>query len=219
MSVNTRAALQDGAHFELISGIEILDMSQRMHEIGLSLGATMVEHGLIGFGDPRPVRIHSEVVYHEDMVPFFMLGCVERATEGGTTILYDAVKAAEIIKEEHPDIAEVSMTFRAEHYEGVSTTVPLLREKNGQQFLGFRQKKKQLNDVIGLPKDVDEDTFYDYIDSVLDRCIEFEQTLSPGEVVVVDNYQTLHVRTAYTGVRKMNRVRVDDPEDHREYLV
>lgn len=211
--------ISEDAHFELISGVEVNALSPLMHEIGKTLGEVTVEHGLIGFGDPNPMRIHSEIIYHDDMLLYFMLGCVKRADEGGANILYDAVKAAFIIKSEAPELDAVTMVFHAEHYEDTKAIVPLLRSKNGRDFLAFRQKKADLNEIHNLPEGWNEALFYEYIDSVLHRCVEFEHVLEPGELLIVNNYRTLHVRTAYTGLRKMIRVRVDDPETHQNYII
>lgn len=49
------------------------------------------------------------------------------------------------------------------------------------------------------------------MDSVLDRSVELEHLLQPSEGLLVNNYRTLHARTAYTGLRKIIRVRADDP--------
>lgn len=205
-------------HFKIISGVEINEMSPLMHEIGQSLGENTVEHGLIGFGDDRPMRIHSEIIYHPDMLHYFMLGCVEKADRGGKSLLYDAVRAADIMKEEAPELIDTTMTYHAEHYKHTKAVVPLIRTKNEKDFLAFRQKKSNLNEVHGLPNGWSEDDFYHYVDSVLNRCVELEQVLEPGEILIVNNYRVLHVRTAYEGLRKMIRVRVDDPEAHQDYL-
>lgn len=214
----SRTWIAEEAHFELISGIEINDLSPLMHEIGRTLGKTTVEHGLIGYGDPNPVRIHSEIIYHDDLLPYFMLGCVQKAEKGGESILYDAVRAAEIIKDEAPELTGITMVFHAEHYPDTKSVVPLLRSKDAVDFLAFRQKKANLNEVHNLPFGWDEAVFYKYIDSVLQLCVEFEHGLEPGEILIVNNYKTLHVRTAYEGLRKIIRVRVDDPEAHQKYI-
>lgn len=211
--------IAEEAHYELISGIEINSLSPLMHEIGRTLGRVTVEHGLVGFGDPNPMRIHSEIIYHNDMLPYFMLGCVKKADKGGANILYDAEKASDIIKSEAPELATVNMVFHAEHYEDMQAIVPLLRTRNGRDFLAFRQKKADLNEIDNLPEGWDEAMFYEYIDSVLHSCVEFERVLEPGEILIVNNYGALHVRTAYEGLRKMVRVRVDDPGAHQNYIV
>lgn len=197
-------------HFELFQGLDINEMSPFMHRIGLALGKTTFELGLIGYGDNQPIKIHSESIYHPQMCPFFMLACVKAADTGGANRVYDGEKAAEIILAEAPELSSVRMTYNAEHYDGVSTTVPLLRDFGSGDVLTFRQKFP-FNEVGGLPEGLGEDEFYDYMDDVLDRCVEFEHLLQPGEVLLVNNYKTLHVRTAYTGLRKIIRVRVDDP--------
>lgn len=210
--------ISEGQHYEHIAGVEINEMSPLMHEIGRSLGRVTVEHGLIGFGDDNPMRIHSEIIYHPDMLRYFMLGCVQKATVGGESLLYDAVKAAEIIKDEKPELTNITMVFHAEHYTRTKAVVPLLRTKDGVDFLAFRQRKANLNEIYGLPNGWSEAGFYDYIDTVLNRCVEFEKTLEPGEILIVDNYRALHVRTAFQGLRKMIRVRVDDPEAQQNYF-
>ncbi len=212
-------SLAQGQHYELMTGIERNDLSPTMNQIGLNLGRTTVEHGLIGYGDTSPMRIHSELIYHEDLIPYFMLGCVEKAEKGGKNFLYDAVEAARVISEEHPELLDVRMVYHAEHYDDTRAVVPLIRHKQGEDFLAFRQKKYDLNEVHNLPEGWSEEEFYDYIDDVLERAVELEHTMEPGEVLVVNNYKTLHVRTAFEGLRKMIRVRVDDPEAHKNYKV
>lgn len=203
-------SMGSGKHFELIQGVERNNLSPTMHVIGQSLGATTFELGLISFGDKEATLIHSESIYHEEMCPYFMLGCVEQADEGGGTIVYDAVRAAAIIDDEHPELRETVMTYHAEHYDATKTTVPLIRNLDGEDALVYRQEF-YLNEVTHLPDGWDVSSFYQYIDSILQDCIEFEQRLSPGDLLIVNNYKTLHVRLASRGWRKIIRVRVDDP--------
>jgi trimethyllysine dioxygenase len=198
------------SHFQLFSGIDINEMSPFMHRLGLQLGKTTFELALIGYGDDKPIKIHSESVYHPEMCTYFMLACVKQADTGGENRIYDGEMAARLISEEMPELESVRMTYHAEHYEGTKVTVPLIRKFGETESLTFRQKFP-FNEVAGLPNGLDEDSFYEYMDSVLDRCVQFEHLLEPGEVLLVNNYKTLHVRTAYTGLRKIIRVRVDDP--------
>jgi|SRR3989344_167460 len=211
--------LTNGQHFELLTDIPILAMSDTMRDLGLSLGNSTTEHGLIGFGDPMPTKIHSELIYHKNLVPYFMLGCVQAAIEGGSTVIYDAVKAAQIVSDEEPALLGVTMVYHAEHYEDTKAVVPLIRKKRGEEFLAFRQKKFELNEVRNLPEHWNEEDFYTYVDTVMSRSKEFDRVLAPGEVILVDNYKTLHERTAYDGIRKIIRVRVDDPDSNKKYLM
>lgn len=211
--------IPENQHFELHGGIAIADLSNTLQEIGLSLGSHVIEHGLIGFGDPNPTKIHSELIYHPNLLPYFMLGGVKAADDGGHNRIYNAVQAAAIIRAEQPELLDVTMVFHAEHYDSTKAVVPLVRNKQGEDFLAFRQRKGILNEVQNLPTTWNEEEFYQYIDEVLKRCLEFEHVLAPGEFLVVNNYKTLHVRTAYSGLRKVIRVRVDDPDAHKDYLI
>lgn len=202
--------LPNGEHFQVFQDIPVNEMSPMMHAIGKQIGSTTFELGLIGYGDSEPIRIHSESIYHPQMCPYFMLACVQRADSGGDTIIYDGEKAAKLITEEMPELQNVTMVYHAEHYNDTSARVPLLRNFRDKDVLAFRQKFP-LNEAHGLPEGMNEDELYEYVDGVLDRCVEFEKILDPGEVILVDNYRTLHVRKAYSGLRKIIRVRVDDP--------
>lgn len=203
-------SMGNGQHFELLRGIERNELSPTMHQIGKSLGKTTFELGLISFGDREATLIHSESIYHEGMCPYFMLGCVEQADEGGGTKIYDAVEAATIIDEEHPELRETTMVYHAEHYDATKAVVPLIRNLDGEDALAFRQDF-YLNEIAHLPEGWNERDFYDYIDRVLERCVEFDQRMEPGDLLIVNNYKTLHVRLASRGWRKVIRVRVDDP--------
>lgn len=205
--------LLNGEHFRLYEGIPINELSPLMHKIGREIGSTTFELALLGYGDDQPVRIHSESIYHSQMCTYFMLGCVKKADQGGDTLVYDAELAARLITNEQPELRSVKMVYHAEHYSDTKAVVPLLRNFGGEDFLSFRQKFP-LNEVHNLPEDMSEDEFYEYIDGVLERSIEFDKVLEPGEMILVDNYKTLHVRKAYQGLRKIIRVRVDDPAYH-----
>jgi alpha-ketoglutarate-dependent taurine dioxygenase len=202
--------MSSGEHFKLLTDVPINEMSPLMHKLGHQLGSTTFELGLLGYGDKEPIKIHSESIYHPQMCPYFMLACVKNADEGGDTVVYDAVKAAQIIDDEAPELADVQMVYHAEHYTDTKATVSLLRDFGSGKFLSFRQQYP-LNEVHNLPDGMSADAFYEFIDSVLARCVEFDKILKPGEIIIVNNYKTLHVRRAYKGLRKIIRVRVDDP--------
>lgn len=204
--------LANGEHFQLFRGIDTNEMSPFMRRVGKSIGETVFELGIMGYEEPAPIRIHSESIYHDRMCPYFMLGCVKPAEVGGDTIIYDGVKAARLIEEEAPELESVRMVYHAEHYDDTVAVMPLVRDMkdDGESSLVFRQKFP-LNEVTGLPTGWDEDDLYEYIDNVLDRSVEFDQKLTTGDVILIDNYKTLHLRRAFSGLRKIVRVRVDDP--------
>jgi alpha-ketoglutarate-dependent taurine dioxygenase len=202
--------LRNGEHFQLFQDIPTNDLSSTMHSIGRQIGTTTFELGLLGYSDDKPARIHSESIYHSAMCPYFMLACVQKADIGGDTLVYDAEKAARIISSEAPELEGVRMVYHAEHYDHTRAETPLIRDFGEGSFLTFRQQF-YLNEVHNLPPGLTEDDFYAYIDQVLTRCIEFDKILEPGEMILINNYKTLHVRKAFEGLRKIIRVRVDDP--------
>jgi alpha-ketoglutarate-dependent taurine dioxygenase len=199
-------------HYSLIRGVSRNEISPTMHAIGQDLGSTTFELALVGYEDTQPLRIHSESIYHEKMCPYFLLGCVEQAAEGGENTIYDAVEAARVLKREHPELLNVIMTYHAEHYDNTESTVPLVRSiGNAEEFLAFRERMP-INEVHNLPVGWTEDSFYSYMRYLLNQCVEFKHTLSSGEILIVNNYKTLHCRGPFRGMRKIIRVRVDDPE-------
>jgi alpha-ketoglutarate-dependent taurine dioxygenase len=197
--------------FELLPTVDTALLSEYLNGIGTTLGGYVVEHCMIGYGDPQPQGIHCETIYDEVMCRYFLLGCIEQSEEGGESLIFDGVQAATVILTEYPELADVTITYRADKNSTTDAVSPLVYPgPDDERFLCYRQMYVH-DEVHGLPDSMTRTDFHDLVDGVIDRCMVFDQRLNVGQAVLVDNYKTLHGRRPYKGIRKMLRVRVYTP--------
>ena len=104
-----------------------------------TLGEVESDLGIVGYGDPHTLPVHTEGV-HRDLIPrFLILGCIQRATEGGCTTVYDARAAAEIVLRDAPELAHTLINYKTRLYpEGCTRKLVELTSRG--PVLRFRQR-------------------------------------------------------------------------------
>lgn len=146
--------------FVIASASDVATLSDRMHEVGASLGNRTTELGLIGFSDDKPLGIHSETIYAERLCRYFLLGCVQPAESGGESQIYDAVATADILMRDFPELGKVKITYGM---PGASQTTKVSLISTNQTLgdrpvLQYRQNF-YLDTPNNLPEEIDRDTF------------------------------------------------------------
>lgn len=196
--------------FIVLTDVPIRDMSLEMNHLATQLGKDPSESGLLGFGDPQELGIHGETIYAAKMCRFFMLGCIQPAVVGGESLVFDAVSAAEVVRNEYPELSDVKIEFNAESSGAGKMTRPLLSSGVGSEtFLCYRQFYGP--DVLsGLPTNISREQFHYVLDEIVQEHTIYDRKLEKGEIIIVDNLRTLHGRRSFEGFRKMLRLRLND---------
>lgn len=182
-----------------------------MNDLAHQLGQSVAAANLRSDGDEQPLAAHTEHVYTECPLRYFLLGCVQEAEIGGDTIVYDARMAADFILADATELSAVEIDYGSAAY-GIHAIHPLILSRaltaGSRSVLVFRESVPT-NRILNLPPGWTEDSFYSYMRTVLDRSMILSHAWKPGDVLIVDNYVSLHNRTPFAGPRWLVRMRVD----------
>ncbi|MGH2941548.1 MAG: TauD/TfdA family dioxygenase [Solirubrobacteraceae bacterium] len=63
-----------------------------------------------------------------------------------------------------------------------------------------------------VPPGWSEEFLYACVRNIVGRCVATDHLWRAGDVLVVDNYVTLHARSPFMGARRVVRVRITDDE-------
>jgi alpha-ketoglutarate-dependent taurine dioxygenase len=185
-----------------------------IREIVLSMAEQLGDQAdivdLIGDDGKDPLPTHTETIYSDSPLRYFILGCVRPSQSGGATIIFDARVAADLVIEQAPELAAVKIEYRSESHnsQAVHELIQVRALKEGERPVLIFREQTPTNQVIGLPSGWTEKTFYSFMASVLANSIAARHLWSMGDVLIVDNYVSLHSRESFSGSRAMIRARV-----------
>jgi hypothetical protein len=141
------------------------------------------------------------------------LGFAQRAESGGLTRLASSLAIHNAILKDRPDLLRA--LYRGFHYateaanEVISRTpVPVFSCRQGQvscMYLGALIRKAA--ELINTPLPADLDEAMELFETTAEK-LSVEFMLEPGEMLVCDNFSTLHSRTSFT-----------DSEERKRYLL
>lgn len=159
---------------------------------------------------PKELRPHTDGTYSHDAPGLQMLLCMEYDATGGSSIMVDGLRIADEIRRTDPDLYE-SMTRIGVTgiYKGDGV---VLRARRPIFRLGLDGEVVQVTfnnydrDTVRMSAD-DMKALYRGIRAfeALANSPDYQwrYTLSPGEMLVFDNWRVLHGRGAFQGRRKM----------------
>jgi len=165
-------------------------------------------------GDSRYLPVHTEGIYRTIPPRYFMLGCVTPSVTGGNTIIYDARRAAQLIYREQPGLAGVSIVYASKaHNIAAEHRLVETRRMTARSVpvLVFRDRTES-NHLKTLPPEWSEESLYACIRGALSKCVIKDHAWQRGDILVVDNYVTLHARSPFAGTRRLVRLRISHPE-------
>lgn len=175
--------------------------------VGRVLGRYMSYHIIDGESEDSYLATHTEgISYAAGIIPYFSLGCIHLADGGGATRIFDARRAAYILREKgvHESIIEYSSLAHPEQ----SARYPLVfNDPEYGDVLRYRSKVIT-NKIILSP--CAEDDLYRIVDNTLEFCVSYVHSWTKGDLLFVNNRLTLHDRLPYKGRRSMMRMRFDD---------
>ena len=141
---------------------------------------------------------------------YFALGCLVPAVEGGATHLYDGSQAARLLAGLLPGAGEVRIRYRSAYRPEVSDHPLVAGHEQYGQVLRFRSAS-EYNIVIAKPVSLSEADLYAAVEEAVSVSLALVHTWSVGDLLIVDNHRILHSRAPFVGLRRMLRVRYDDP--------
>ena len=159
---------------------------------------------------PKELRPHTDGTYSHDAPGVQLLLCVEYDAEGGESIMVDGARLAADLKASQPqiyhDLTRIGVTGL---YKGDGVALrarrPILRlDETGRLVqVTFNNYDR---DTVRLADD-DMRALYAGIRAfdgmANDPAYQWRYTLEPGDMLVFDNWRTLHGRGAFHGRRKM----------------
>jgi hypothetical protein len=178
--------------------------------VGQTLSVNMSYHTLLQTDDKDWLAVHTEgVSYSKGIIPYFALGCIIKASDGGNTRIFDGRIAAKILMEEYPELAKIVITYNslANKKEGAAYPLAVYNDVYGWVL---RYRAKVITNVMHGVSESDAEKIYRCVDEILARCVILDHSWKNGDLLFVNNKITLHDRKPFTGSRKMLRVRFDD---------
>ncbi|XP_072941634.1 trimethyllysine dioxygenase, mitochondrial-like [Epargyreus clarus] len=157
-----------------------------------------------------PLAVHNDNTYFTEAAGLQILHCIKHTNgTGGETILADGFYGALRLKEEHPEDFKFLTTFDVEaeyledgHHHRYSAPV-IQVDKDGD----LKQIRFNVYDRSAMAFESGEEcrSYYRSLRNLSryyenpDNQLQFK--LTPGTVMVMDNFRLLHGRTAFTGNR------------------
>ncbi len=218
------AALESGPGFILLTGwpVERHDRegnARALSRLGEGLGSlvdqTMRRNRIEDITDrglpfDHTTRGYSGTAYlpfHTDGSDYTALMCLGVAAEGGVSILASAATVHNTILAERPDLLEVLCRGfhhhrRGEEAEGeppvTPERVPVFGTRRGLIQCCYNRNPNEWLEREGIEVTEIETEALDYLDAVLERPdIQVRMAMCPGDIQLINNYVTLHSRTAY----------------------
>ncbi len=229
--------IQDGRGAIIISGITRERYSDEQMEriywgFGTHWGIAAVQSALgdklgrvtftpIGPDNPtgRAYRSNEELYLHTDNYEIVGLMCLQKAATGGYSRLASSIAVHNEIAEKRPDL--LPALYEGYYYasrEAAATDKPVTDYKipvycNVDGVVSCRYTREFIyragTSLGGLPVDLKE--ALDYMNEIADRDdMRLHFTLEPGEIMIINNYTTLHSRTNFADSpdRKRNLLRL-----------
>ncbi|XP_046397547.1 trimethyllysine dioxygenase, mitochondrial [Ischnura elegans] len=166
------------------------------------------------------IGAHTDNTYFKEAAGLLVLHCVHHEGVGGENILVDGLRAAEELRRKDP---EAHKCLTEEEIEGeyiddgnrkhYCQCGPILHySKATGQFIQLRFNLYDRAPLRTLPADRIP-KFYSALKKLTKELTapeaQWSFKLSPGTVMMVDNWRVLHARNEYTGRRKMTGCYVD----------
>jgi hypothetical protein len=153
----------------------------------------------------RAYQTHLPINYHNDGADAFMLLCYRTARSGGRSKLVSAVSVFNEILGRRPDIARVlqepfDFDARGQERPGAPAyqRVPIFNFHDGhlnvlykREYIDLAQRFSDVPELTSLQVEA-----LDLMDQVCEE-LSLEFVMEPGDVIVANNYDLLHGRSAF----------------------
>lgn len=158
---------------------------------------------------------------HTDLADVVMLLCVEKAREGGLSSLVSSVAVHNEILATHPEYLEALYEGfyhdyrgygpRGDHAEVTPAPIPVFEYNQGRINCAFAKKIIETGAAKrGVPLTRLQQAAIDLVHELgTDPKLRIDMMLEPGDIQIINNYMTLHSRSAY----------VDHDDGRKRYLL
>lgn len=184
-------------------------------QLGKKLGSRNIGVKLVeGLGSDEWLPKHTESITQNEksLLQYFALACIQPSRKGGATCIYDARKAAQLILQQAPELANLRIQYTSTVYPNQRAVHKLVSRDAQFGFVLRYRSKTDTNKILGsLPTGMNETQFYKFVDKIVDSALSKQHYWKVGDILCVNNRITLHSREPYTGKRTMVRFRFDDP--------
>lgn len=153
--------------------------------------------------------------FHTDGSDFAVLYCLEKANEGGESVIVSATSVYNAILEERPDLLEVLRRGFHHHRRGEQAPgepsvtpgrVPVFEVRQGLLHCCYNRNPLSWLAPEGYGYEANEIEALDYLDSVLARrALQLHMDFQPGDMQFINNYNVLHGRTEYRDAPGLKR--------------
>jgi len=230
--------IREGRGFALIKGFPVdryplEDIKTIYWGIGCHLGTVLANNvqgeyvsavtdaGEQPFDNNRRVNTTNKILDpHTDPTDIVILLCIEKAKEGGSSSLSSSISVHNELLRNHPEYLEpLYAGFRRDERgmtetrdpEAVSDTVPVYEYVNGNLncFYGRNIIKSGAKKAGQELTPLQEAAVDEVAKIAVREDMRVDMLLEPGDIQVINNFRTLHARTAY----------VDNDDGRKRYLL
>lgn len=154
------------------------------------------------------LQAHTDNPYRDPVPTLQLLACLENTVAGGESIVVDAFKAVEILKDRNPAgfdlLARHCARFDYRGSRGVrlSSRRPMIELAPDGELIAVRFNNRSLGTVTDVPYDDMAGWYAAYRELaaiIEDPALAVSFKLEPGELFIVDNTRVLHARKAFSG--------------------
>ncbi|MFO0995738.1 MAG: TauD/TfdA family dioxygenase [Alphaproteobacteria bacterium] len=145
--------------------------------------------------------------FHTDGSDFAVLYCLEKAEEGGESVIVSATSVYNTILEERPDLLDVLLRGFHHHRRGEQAPgeppvtpgrIPVFEVKGGLLHCCYNRNPLAWLAPEGYGYEAIEVEALDYLDATLARrSLQLHMDFQPGDMQFINNYNVLHGRTEY----------------------
>lgn len=152
------------------------------------------------------LQVHTDNPYRDPVPTLQLLSCLDNSVEGGDSVVVDAFKAVEVLREEAPQKFDLLAGYPACYtYAGTSEVYlaskrPMIELGPDNELIAVRFNNRSIGPLTEIPFEKMA-AYYDayrHLAEIVERAeLQVAFKLKPGELFIVDNTRVLHGRVAY----------------------
>lgn len=154
------------------------------------------------------LQAHTDNPYRDPVPTLQLLMCLENTVEGGDSVVVDGFRAAQVLKDQHPDSFDLLSRYCARfEYAGTAgvrlkARRPVIELSADGELIAIRFNNRSAAPLSDVPYEHMEGYFEALrrlARIIEDPALAVTFKLKPGEIFIVDNTRVLHARKAFSG--------------------